>query len=86
VSFVAGLVGDADRYLARPHVDPMRDGATYNLAGLWLDEAEFLEFLRDLYAVAQPRVANAPRPGRTRRIFATVLLPGEEVNRPSPAP
>jgi hypothetical protein len=86
LAFVAGLVGDADRYLARAHVDPMRDGATYNLAGLWLDDGEFLEFLRELYAVVQPRAANPPRPGRTRRIFATILLPGEKADRQLPSP
>jgi hypothetical protein len=78
LTFVAGLIGDAERYLARPHIDPIRDGASYSLAGLWLDDQEMIEFLRDLYAVVQPRAANARRPGRTRRILATVLLPGEE--------
>ncbi len=76
--FVAGLIGDAERYLARPHVDPIRDGASYNLAGLWLDDAEFAELARDLYTVVQPRAANGPRAGRTRRILATVVLPADE--------
>ena len=76
--FVAGLIGDADRYLARGDIDPVRDGASYNLAGLWLDDAEFTEFVRDLVTVVQPRLANAPKPGRKRRILATVLLPGGE--------
>lgn len=78
LAFVAGLIGDAERYLARPHIDPLRDGASYNLAGMWLDEAEFADFLRDLVTLVQPRLAYPPRRGRTRRIFATVLLPGAE--------
>lgn len=77
LAFVAGLIGDAERYLARGQVDPLRDGASYNMAGMWLDDAEFGEFLRDLYTVVQPRLANPPGAGRTRRIFATVLLPGD---------
>ena len=81
LAFVAGLIGDAERYLARPHIDPARDGASYNLAGLWLSDGELLEFLRDLYIVVQPRTANPPRHDRTRRILATVLLPGD----PAPA-
>ena len=85
LALVAGLVGDAERYLARPQVDPVRDGAAYSLAGLWLTDTEFLEFLRELYVVVQPRAANGPRAGRTRRIFATVLLPAEETDRPSPS-
>ncbi len=75
LAFVAGLIGDAERYLARPDVDPIHDGANYSLAGLWLDDAEFANFLRDLYTVVQPRAANPPRAGRTRRVLATVLLP-----------
>jgi hypothetical protein len=80
LAFVAGLIGDADRYLAREEIDPVRDGAGYNLAAMWLDDAELAEFLRDLGAVVQSRVANPPTAGRRRRILATVLLPGAEAD------
>lgn len=85
LAFVAGLIGDAERYLARGHVDPVRDGASYNMAAMWLDQAEFGEFLRDLYTVVQPRLANPPRSGRTRRILATVLLPANSEPEPPPS-
>jgi hypothetical protein len=78
IAFVAGLLGDADRYIAREDFDPVRDGAGYHLAGLWLDDAEFAQFLRDLNRVIQPLLAKPPKPGRRRRILATVLLPGDE--------
>jgi hypothetical protein len=78
MAFVAGLLGDLDRYLEREDFDPVRDGAGYRLAGLWLDDAEFAELIRDLTRVLGPRVANAPRRGRRRRILGTVLLPGED--------
>lgn len=78
LAFVAGLIGDADRYLGRDNIDPARDGATYNLAAIWLDDTEFTEFLRELVTLVQPLLANAPKPGRKRRIFATVLLPGAQ--------
>jgi len=61
LAFVAGLIGDFDRYLARGEVDLVRDGVTYNLAGMWLTDAEFTELLRDLATVFQPRLANAPK-------------------------
>ena len=77
LAFVAGLIGDAERYLARPDVDPLRDGASYNMAALWLTDGELLEFARDLYTVVQPRLANGPKAGRNRRILATVLLPAD---------
>jgi hypothetical protein len=78
LAFVAGMLTDADRYLAGPAPDPVRDGADYRVAGLWLTDAEFAEFVRDLAAVALPRLANAPADGRRRRLLYTVLLPGPE--------
>ena len=51
---------------------------SYRLAGLWLDDAEYAELLRELARVLQPRLANAPAPGRRRRLLGSVLLPGYE--------
>jgi Helix-turn-helix domain len=76
LAFVAGLISDFDRYLARHEIDPLRDGASYNLAAMWLDDAELAQLARELYIALQPHLENAPEPGRTRRILATVLLPG----------
>ena len=76
MAFVAGLLGDFDRYLARGDIDLLRDGVSYRMAGLWLDDAEYAELLRELTRVLQPRLANPPRPGRKRRILGSVLLPG----------
>lgn len=78
LAFVAGLLGDFDRYLARGDVDLLRDGVSYRAAGMWLDDAEFTEMLHDLARVLQPRMANPPKPGRKRRIITSVLLPGSE--------
>jgi hypothetical protein len=78
MAFVAGLLADADRYLQRENVDPLRDGVSYRIAGMWLDDAEYADMARDLVRVLQPRLANAPRKGRRRRILATVLLLGED--------
>ena len=77
LAFVAGLIADFDRYLARETIDLLRDGASYNLAAMWLDDAELAELARELYILLQPRTANEPTPGRKRRILATVLLPGD---------
>jgi Helix-turn-helix domain len=78
MAFVAGLLADADRYLKRGDFDPLRDGVSYRLAGLWLDDAEYADLLRDLIRVLHPRLANAPKRGRRRRILATVLLLGDD--------
>jgi hypothetical protein len=76
LAFVAGLLHDFDRYLARGEIDLLRDGVSYRLVGLWLTDAELTELSRDLFAVLQPRATNPPKRGRKRRILATVLLPG----------
>jgi AcrR family transcriptional regulator len=83
MAFVAGLLADADRYLERPDADPLRDGVSYRLAGLWLDDAEYADLLRDLARALLPRLANAPRKGRRRRILATVLLLGDDAAPPA---
>ena len=84
MTFVAGLLGDFDRYLARGDIDLLRDGVSYRLAGLWLDDAEYTELLREITRVLQPRLTNPPRPGRKRRILGSVLLPGSEAgSRPA---
>jgi hypothetical protein len=81
MAYVAGMLADADRYLAAGHPDPARDGADYRVSALWLTDAEFGELLRDLTAVLQPRLANGPGKGRTRRMVYTVFLPAPEVPR-----
>ena len=77
-AFLAGLIGDFDRYLAREEMDLLKDGVSYRLFALWLDDNEVAELARDWIRVFQPRLVNAPSPGRTRRIVATVTLPGAE--------
>ena len=78
MTFVAGLLADFDRYLAAGALDPVRDGADYRVAAMWLTDAEFSDFLRDLLTVFQPRLANAPGQGRRRRMVFSVLLPAPE--------
>ena len=74
------MLADADRYLASGPADLVKDGATYRMAAMWLTDTEFAEFARDLTAVFQPRLANAPGKGRRRMIYS-VFLPGPEPAR-----
>ena len=80
MTFVAALLGDFDRYLARGDIDLLRDGVSYRLAGMWLDDAELTDLLHELVSLLAPRLANAPKPGRKRRILGSVLLPGSETD------
>jgi hypothetical protein len=83
LAYVAGLIGDFDRYLDRGDIDLLRDGVSYRLAGLWLDDDELAALVRDVVTVIQPRLANAPQAGRKRRILGTVLLPGTDAPPPA---
>ena len=86
MAYVAWLLGDFDRYLARGDVDLLRDQVSYRLAAMWLDHAEFAQLRRELARVLQPRLANPPAAGRTRRILASIMLPGDEVTRDQCSP
>jgi hypothetical protein len=77
LAFLAGLIADFDRYLARGDIDLVRDGASYTMAGMWLDDGELIALGHELTAVLQPRLANAPKPGRKRWLLGTVFLPAD---------
>jgi len=77
-AFVAGLLADFDRYLARGTVDLVHDGVAFGIEGLWLDDAELRELMLDLYRVLQPRRANVQKKGRRRRLLASVFMPADE--------
>jgi hypothetical protein len=84
LAYVAGLLGDFDRYLEREDIDLLRDGVSYRMAGLWLDDAEFTDLMRDIVRVLQPRLAKPPAPGRKRRILYSILLPGPDAADAAP--
>ena len=78
MGYVAGMVDDVDRYLASGEIDPLRDGADYRTGAMWLSDDEFAAFLRDLAELFQPRLANAPGKGRSRRMIYFVTVPAPE--------
>jgi Helix-turn-helix domain len=76
--YVAGMLADADRYLASGSPDPLGDGADYQVGAMWLSGPELAEFLAELAAVVQPRLANGPGSSRTRRMMYAVMFPAPE--------
>lgn len=80
LAFVAGLIGDFDRYLDRGDADLQRDGVSFRLAGIWLTDEEMKELAHDFIRVIQPRLANPPTSARKRWIFGSIFLPGEEAS------
>ena len=89
-TFVAGLLGAFDRYLATGDLDPARDLVGYRQIALHLTDAETAELLEELRAVVLARADQGPSEGRRRRLFTTVLVPAEpralsdETGRPLP--
>jgi hypothetical protein len=86
ITFVAGLVGDFDSYLAGGDIDLIRDKVRYRLADLWLTDDELHEMAAEITAVIVPRLKNTPGPGRSRRVLRTFLLPGSEPGGDQNAP
>ncbi len=61
LAYVAGLIGDFDRYLARGDIDLLRDGVSYRMAAVWLDDAEAMEFIREIVTVVRgPSCCRVP--------------------------
>jgi hypothetical protein len=77
MTFVAALLADFDRYLARGEIDFDRDLVGYRQAAMYLTDDELRELLAQLGAVFAPRLAQQPGEGRTRRLLSTILMPGE---------
>lgn len=87
MAYVAGMLADADRYLASGRVDPNRDGSDYRAGALWLTDDEFAAFIHDLAAIMQPRLGFGPGQGRRRRLLYGVVLPDrQKAAGPGPAP
>lgn len=75
MTFLAGLLGDFDRYVEGGDADLERDGAGYRTVGLWLNDDELIEMVGEIGAAVQARATNGPGTGRTRRMLSTVLIP-----------
>jgi DNA-binding transcriptional ArsR family regulator len=78
LAFVAGLLADFDRYLARGDIDLVRDGVSYRITGLWLDDAELAELHSKVDELFRPYLDHTPAGTRKRRLFGTVLLPVDD--------
>jgi DNA-binding transcriptional ArsR family regulator len=78
LAYVAGLLGDFDRYIASEPEHPGEDGAAYKVAAMWLTDAELTDYLREFTTITQQKLANAPDGERRRRMLYTVLLPAPE--------
>ena len=80
-AFVAALMADFDRYLARAagggSVDLAADRAGYRQVAVWVTDEEFDALLADLNTVVQERLGNEPDGVRRRRVISRVTVPGD---------
>lgn len=86
VTFVTGLIGDFDRYLAHGDHDLARDRVGYRQYAAHLTDEEMDELIADLREVILPRLELEPAPGRTRRLISHVLMQGAESARSAGVP
>src|SRR6267378_1362416 len=74
-AFAAGLIAQFEQYLERSEIDLLNDGVGYREAVLNLTDEELMEMAGALNAAVGRFIAYEPRPGRKRRMLATVLFP-----------
>ncbi|HKV87570.1 MAG TPA: helix-turn-helix domain-containing protein [Candidatus Dormibacteraeota bacterium] len=77
-AFLAGLIDQFDKYLERPDIDLVRDGAGYSAVVLNLTDDEFIEMAKAMNLALRPYLTREARPDRKRRVLATVLVPVNE--------
>jgi DNA-binding transcriptional ArsR family regulator len=75
LTFVAGVLGDYDRYLDGEDIDFARDLVGYRQAAFNLTDEETMELVTELRDVLATRAALPPGSGRRRRILTTILMP-----------
>ena len=77
----AGLIAQFEKYLERSEIDLLRDGVGYRQVVLNLTDDELSEMSAALNAALARFVAYDPKPGRERRMLATVLIPLDDGDR-----
>lgn len=81
-TYLAGLLDGFGRYLDRGEPDFVRDGVGYRQVILQITDAEVAELSLAVNAALAPFAMQAPGPGRSPRLLATVLMPADA---PAPA-
>ncbi|MEV6926032.1 helix-turn-helix domain-containing protein [Dactylosporangium sp. NPDC051485] len=76
-TFVATVLGDFDRYLARGDVDLGADQVGYRQLALHLSDEEMAEFLGELRTLLGRWVEVPPGPDRTRRLLTSIVMPAD---------
>lgn len=73
--FLAGLLGEFERYVGEAPADLERDGAGYRQFPLHLSDAELRDLLHAMDDLIRTAMRNAPRPDRRLRVLTRILMP-----------
>jgi DNA-binding transcriptional ArsR family regulator len=84
-AFAAGLIAQFEHYMERSETDLLKDGVGYRQVVMNLTDEEISEMAGALNAALGPFLAYDAKPGRRRRMLATVLIPLVDGREPSPA-
>jgi hypothetical protein len=82
-AFAAGLIAQFEQYLERSEIDLLKDGVGYRQAVFNLTDEEMMEMAGALNSALGRFLAYEPKPGRKRRMLATVLFPLDEAHEGS---
>lgn len=85
-TYLAGLLDGFGRYLDGGEPDFARDGVGYRQVVLHLADAEVAELSLAVNAALVPFAMQAPSPGRSPRLLATVLMPAGATAAPAEQP
>ena len=78
MTFVAGLLGDFDRYLDRGDINFAHDLVGYRQAGFYATDDELEQVLSVIREAVGQLQAAEPTPDRRRRLLTTVLMPAQD--------
>lgn len=76
-TFVGTLISDFARYLEAGDPALEADRVGYRQVPLWLTDDEFDQLSEVISTAFAERLDNQPAPGRRRRLFTTIVMPGE---------
>lgn len=82
-AFAVGLIAQYEQYLERPEIDLLKDGVGYRQVVLNLTDEELMEMAVALNVAVGRFLAYEPKPGRQRRMLATVLFPLDDASERS---
>ncbi|WP_160720961.1 helix-turn-helix domain-containing protein [Bacillus sp. USDA818B3_A] len=76
--FMANMMGEYERYLNQSYIDLVRDGVAFRQTSVFLDDEEFVQFIKELSEVFSRVAHNKPEKGRRRRSIATIIVPDQK--------